>query len=59
MMILILMLVLFILLGTDKSINAFLNFLPSKCLETLLYVIYEMNALPGKFVHRQIIEAFL
>jgi predicted PurR-regulated permease PerM len=58
-MILLPMLVLFMLLGADKSINAVLNFLPSKYVEALLSVIYEMDAVLGKFVRGQIIEAFL
>ncbi|MDR0820410.1 MAG: AI-2E family transporter [Endomicrobium sp.] len=52
------MLVLFMLLGADKSINAALNFLPSKYIETLFSVIYKMDAILGKFIRGQIIEVF-
>jgi predicted PurR-regulated permease PerM len=48
-MILIQMLVLFMFLGADKSINAALNFLPSKYVETLLSVICEIDVTLRKF----------
>jgi predicted PurR-regulated permease PerM len=52
------MLVFFMLLGGDKSVNAALNFLPSKYIETVLSVVYEVDAVLGKFVRGQLIEAF-
>ncbi|MCA6079437.1 MAG: AI-2E family transporter [Endomicrobium sp.] len=52
------MLVFFMLLGGDKSVNAALNFLPSKYIETVLSVVYEVDAVLGRFVRGQLIEAF-
>jgi predicted PurR-regulated permease PerM len=52
------MLILFMLLGADKSINAALNFLPLKYAETLFSVIYEVGVVLGKFIRGQSIEAF-
>jgi predicted PurR-regulated permease PerM len=54
------MLVIFTLLGTDKSNKCgFKFFAAPKYIEMLPSVIYEMDAVLGKFIHGQIIEAFL
>ncbi|MDR3256393.1 MAG: AI-2E family transporter [Endomicrobium sp.] len=57
-LVLIPMLIIFMLFGGNKSINKAVNFLPSKYIETILSVIYEINSVLGKFIRGQLIEAF-
>jgi predicted PurR-regulated permease PerM len=55
--ILIPMLVIFMLLSGNKSINETINFFPSKYIETMLSVIYEIDSILGRFIRGQLIEA--
>ncbi|MCA6071731.1 MAG: AI-2E family transporter [Endomicrobium sp.] len=55
--ILIPMLVFFMLLGGNKGINAAVAFFPSRYIETILSIMYEMDSVLGRFIRGQLIEA--
>jgi predicted PurR-regulated permease PerM len=55
--ILIPMLVLSMLLGGNKSINTAVAFFPANYIETVLSIIYEMDAVLGRFIRGQLMEA--
>ncbi|GHT51904.1 AI-2E family transporter [Endomicrobiia bacterium] len=55
--ILIPMLVLSMLLGGNKSINAMIALLPASYIETVLSIIYEIDAILGRFIRGWLIEA--
>ncbi len=50
-------LVLFMLLGENRSIRTIVDLVPSSSVETMLSVIYEMDSVLGKFIRGQLIEA--
>jgi predicted PurR-regulated permease PerM len=52
------MLVLFMLFGANKSINSLISIFPSKHIETILSIIYEVDMVFGRFIRGQLIEAF-
>ncbi|MDR0956288.1 MAG: AI-2E family transporter [Endomicrobium sp.] len=56
--ILIPMLVLFMLLSGNKNINTMIALFPSDYIETILSVVYEINAVLGRYIRGQFIEAF-
>ncbi|MDR3274796.1 MAG: hypothetical protein LBS81_02220 [Endomicrobium sp.] len=45
------------LLSGNTSINETINFFPSKYIETILSVIYEIDSILGRFIRGQLIEA--
>lgn len=51
------MLVLFMLVRGGKSVKAIVELVPSRYVETMLSVIYEMDSVLGKFIRGQLIEA--
>ena len=51
------LLVLFMLVGGGKTVKAIVELVPSKYVETILSVIYEMDSVLGKFIRGQMIEA--
>ncbi|MDR1418395.1 MAG: AI-2E family transporter [Endomicrobium sp.] len=51
------MLVLFMLFGANKSINSLISIFPSKHIETILSVVYEIDMVFGRFIRGQLIEA--
>ena len=55
--ILIPMLVFSMLLGGNKGINAVVTFFPSRYIETILSIIYEMDSVLGRFIRGQLMEA--
>jgi len=56
-LVLIPVIVLFMLLGGNRSINMIVEIVPSAHVETVLSVIYEMDSILGKFIRSQLIEA--
>ena len=48
----------FMLLGTNKVKDAFIDFLPAKYVEFFVSFIYEVNFVLGGYIRGQIIEAF-
>jgi predicted PurR-regulated permease PerM len=46
------------LLGANKSINAVAAFFPASYIETVLSIIYEMDAVLGRFIRGWLTEAF-
>ncbi|MDR1696146.1 MAG: AI-2E family transporter [Endomicrobium sp.] len=57
-LVLIPVIVLFMLLGGNRSINTIVEIVPSAYVETVLSMIYEIDSVFGKFVRGQLIEAF-
>lgn len=51
------MLVLFMLFNADKNINALISIFPSRHIETILSIIYEIDTLFGRFIRGQLLEA--
>ncbi|MDR2395179.1 MAG: AI-2E family transporter [Endomicrobium sp.] len=51
------MLVLFMLFNADKSINTLMAMLPSRHIEIVLSIVYEMDTLFGRFIRGQLLEA--
>ncbi|MCL2335362.1 MAG: AI-2E family transporter, partial [Endomicrobia bacterium] len=51
------MLVFFMLLGGGRSIKSVVELVPSRAVETILSVIYEIDSVLGKFIRGQLIEA--
>jgi predicted PurR-regulated permease PerM len=47
----------FMLIGGDKGVKTIVEIVPSKYVETILSVIYEMDSVLGKFIRGQLIEA--
>ncbi|MDR0723852.1 MAG: AI-2E family transporter [Endomicrobium sp.] len=52
------MLVLFMLFGANRGINSLISISPSKHIETMLSIVYEMEMVFGRFIRGQLIEAF-
>ena len=50
-------LVFFMLLGSGKTLNSFVELIPSKSVETMLAVIYEIDFVFGRYIRGQFIEA--
>jgi predicted PurR-regulated permease PerM len=51
------MLVLFMLFNADKNINVLISMFPSRHIETILSIIYEINTVFGRFIRGQLLEA--
>lgn len=51
------MLVFFMLIGGNRTINAIVDLVPSSSVETFLSVIYEMDFVLGRYIRGQLIEA--
>ena len=51
------MLVFFMLLGGNRTINSIVDLVPSSSVETVLSVIYEMDSVLGRFIRGQLMEA--
>jgi predicted PurR-regulated permease PerM len=51
------MLVFFMLIGKNRPLNILVELLPSEYVETILSIIYEINAVLGGFVRGQLMEA--
>jgi predicted PurR-regulated permease PerM len=51
------MLVLFMLFNANKSINSLISMFPSRYIETVLSIVYEMDMVFGRFIRGQLLEA--
>jgi predicted PurR-regulated permease PerM len=51
------MLVLFMLFNATKSINSLISMFPSRHIETVLSIVYEMDMVFGRFIRGQLLEA--